>query len=226
METTLHRQLKEQYAGPRARQEVQVDGFRIDVVRGRELIEVQHGPLSALRDKTKQLLTEHRVRIVKTLVGRKMLIKRKKKDGEVVSRRWSPKRGGWLDVFDELIHFMNVFPHPQLKLELLLVDIEEWRYPGHGRRRWRRPGDHQVEDQKLLDVTDRRVLQKAKDLQTFLPRGLPKPFDTAELCEGLGVERWAAQRMAYCMRKAGAIQEVGRRGNALLYEIPRGRKAA
>ena len=51
-------------------------------------------------------------------------------------------RGTFVDLFDELVHFTRVFPHPRLALEVVLVEIEEWRYPGHGRRRWiRRGGD-------------------------------------------------------------------------------------
>ena len=41
----------------------------------------------------------------------------------------------YTDLFDDLVHFTRVFPHRRLTLEVPLVDIEEWRYPGHGRRR-------------------------------------------------------------------------------------------
>ncbi len=43
-------------------------------------------------------------------------------------KRLSPKRGTILDLFDDLVHFMRVFPHKRLTLEVPLVDIEEWRY--------------------------------------------------------------------------------------------------
>ena len=56
METSLHRQLKEYYARSEARYEVPVDGFRIDVVNGKILVEIQHGSLAAIRDKLRQLL--------------------------------------------------------------------------------------------------------------------------------------------------------------------------
>jgi hypothetical protein len=32
------------------------------------------------------------------------------------------------------------------------------------------------------------------------------------------VERWFAQRIAYCLRSIGAIEEVGKTGNTRLYE--------
>jgi len=226
METTLHKELKEQYAAKDAETEVKVGAFRIDVVDGVELIEIQHGSLAALRDKVRTLLEEHRVRIVKPLIARKLIIKQDAREGAVVSRRASPKRGTLLDVFDELVYFTRVFPHRRLALEVLLVEIEEWRYPGHGRRRRWRAKDYQVEDQRLLKIHDRLELRTAADLKRLLPAGLPKCFHTAHLAEGLGVERWVAQRIAYCLRHAGTVRQVGKQGNALLYELASRRRAA
>jgi hypothetical protein len=103
-------------------------------------------------------------------------------------------------------------------MEVLLVEIEEWRYPGHGRRRWRRPGDHQVEDQRLVDVLEVHRFRAAGDLWRLLPRKLPRPFHTGDLAAGMGVERWLAQRVAYCLREMGAVETVGKRGGAWLYQ--------
>src|SRR6266481_5436648 len=100
METTLHRQLKEHYsAAVGGLVEQRVGRYRIDVVIGRELVEIQLASLSAIR-------------------------------GKVVARRRSPKQGTVLDVFEELVHFTRVFPHRRLTLEVVLVEIEEWRVPG------------------------------------------------------------------------------------------------
>jgi len=63
------------------------------------------------------------------------LVKLAEKGGEVLGRRLSPKRGQIVDLFDELVHFTRAFPHRRLTLEVPLVEVEERRYPGHGRRR-------------------------------------------------------------------------------------------
>src|SRR6185312_1868014 len=68
METMLHRQLKALYAGKAARMEERVAGYRIDAVRGEQLIEIQHGGLAAIRTKIGRLLQEHSVLVVKPLV--------------------------------------------------------------------------------------------------------------------------------------------------------------
>ena len=217
METSLHRQLKEHYAA-RGDQEVACDGYRIDAVHRGQLIEIQHGSLSAIRDKIAKLLTKHRVKVVKPIIARKQLVKLARRGGEVVGRRLSPKRGQLLDMFDELVYFTRVFPHDRLTLEIALVEVEELRYPGHGRRRRRRQQDFQIEDQRLVELIEVRRFRTLADLRKLLPRRLPKPFHTEHLAQGLGVQRWIAQRMAYCMRETGAIRLVGKQGNALLYE--------
>lgn len=234
METSLHRDLKLFYADadPHSQLEVQLGKWRIDVVRGDELIEIQHASLGAIRNKVSALLKHHAVRVVKPLPVRRRLVKLSEPGGDVTSRRLSPKRGGPLDLFKELIHFGEVFPHPRLKLDVVFCEIEEQRYPGHGRRRWRRPGDFIVQDRRLLDVHEIRTLCRASDLRTFadLPRGkaaLPRPFDTGQLATALGIDRWLAQQIAYCWRNAGTVSQVGKQGNAWLYEFPRrGKKQA
>ena len=226
METSLHRELKLLYAGPGARFEVPVQGYRVDVVSGGRLVEIQHGPLAAVRRKVQKLLESHHVTVVKPIVVRKLLVKRAARGGRVTGRRLSPKRGCLLDVFDELVHFTRVFPHRRLTLEVPLVEIEEWRYPGHGRRWRRRDADHQVEDQKLLAVRETRRLRTCGDLAELIPGPLPRPFHTTDMAELLQVERWIAQRIAYCFRQMGAIRQVGKRGNALLYQWAEGLRPA
>ncbi len=218
METSLHRQLKAHYAPRGAQLEQRIGRYRIDVIDGDELIEIQLGSLSAIRDKIAALVKQHQVRIVKPIVACKYLVKQKRAGGQEVSRRRSPKQGTVLDVFQELVHFTRVYPHPRLVLEVVLVEIEEFRYPGHGRRRrWRR-NDHEVEDQRLVAVLGVEEFHTAADLCRLLPPKLSKQFHTGHIAAGLGVERWIAQRMAYCLREMGAIKTVGKERGAWLYK--------
>jgi hypothetical protein len=225
METSLHRQLKEFYAAGAGALEVVCDGYRIDAVRGRRLIEIQHGSLAAIRDKVAALLEKHPVTVVKPIVARKVLLKLDRRGGKVIESRLSPKRGTVLDVFDELVYFTRLFPHQRLTLEVALVEVEELRYPGHGRRRRRRQRDYQVDDQRLVQVLQVRRFRTLADLRRLLPPQLPEPFHTGHLAECLEIQRWAAQRIAYCLRETGAIESIGKQGNTLLYRQPRRRSA-
>ena len=98
LETTLHKQLKDEFCDPDAELEVKLDRYRIDVVSGDRLIEIQRSSLSSIRDKIQRLLKlGFTVDVVKPLVTRKRLVKLNKKGGSVVDSRWSPKRGTILD---------------------------------------------------------------------------------------------------------------------------------
>lgn len=219
MESTLHSQLKMLYGGSAEGVEVQVDGFRIDaVVRGR-LFEIQQASLGALRDKVRKLLERHRVVVVKPLVSRKYLIRREVADGDIVSARFSPIRESVLNLFEDMVHFVNVFPHPRLTLEVVLTEQEEHRVTRVRRRR--RGPDYRVEDRRLTGVVSTTRLKTVSDLRKLLPDTLPLEFTTQDLAEHAGIRRWLAQKMAYCLRMTGAITVIGKRGNSQLYSIPR-----
>jgi len=224
VETSLHRQLKQIYAGAQARTEVVLDSYRIDAVSRGRLIEIQHGSLAAIRDKIRRLCENHRVLVVKPIVREKLIVKFSAANGPEVLRRKSPKRGQLVDVFDELVYFTRTFPHPRLSLEVVLVDVEEHRFPGHGRRRrWRR-NDHVVADQRLVSIGDSVRLRSAVDLLRLLPKRIPGEFHSGQLAEHCGVRRHIAQRIAYCLREMKAIEQVGKQGNALMYRLPKRRR--
>jgi hypothetical protein len=219
METSLHRQLKEVYADEDAQVEVPLGDYRIDVVRCDELIEIQHGSLSAIRDKIQDLTKNHRVLVVKPIIASKRIIRQDEKAGNVLSRRRSPKRETVVSLFSELIYFTRAFPHPNLTLEVPLVHVEEWRFPGHGRRRRQRKNDFQVEDLKLEEIGETYRFRTFADLVDLLPTDLPQPFHTGTLADSMGIKRGVAQHIAYCLREMHAVEIVGKDGNALLYEI-------
>lgn len=226
METSLHQSLKRHYGGEDDQFEATLGNYRIDVISQGRLVEIQLASLVAIRDKVRTLLEDHQVVVVKPIIVQKTLVKRAKQHSPVDSRRQSPKRGTILDLFHEMVHFTSVFPHERLTLEVPLIDIEEWRYPGHGRRRrWRR-NDYQVEDQKLVTLHKTHHFQTAADLARLVSCPLPQPFHTGQLAESLGVHRWMAQRIAYCLRQMGAVYEVGKQGNTRLYELAPVRKVA
>ena len=182
METTLHRQLKELYCTPGCEQEVKFGRYRIDVVDGDRLIEIQHSGLAAIRSKIQSLVKTHKVDVVKPIIVRKTLVKLNQKNGKPVSQRKSPKKGGFLDLIDELLYFTRVFPHKNLRLITPWIHVEELRYPGHGRRRRKRAGDFVVQDRLLTELVETKTYETIFDLQGELPK-LKEPFETKALAD-------------------------------------------
>jgi hypothetical protein len=221
MESTLHRELKFLYAGLAAQCEVRLGTYRIDAVREDGcLVEIQHGSLAAIRRKIEHLLrNDHRVLLVKPIVHRKRIIWMKRRGGSEITRRWSPKRRGFLELFDELVYVASIFPHPQLTLEIPLVEIEERRVRIRPQRRRRFTHDYKIIEQCLTRVVESRSFCRNADLMQLLPATLPPTFHTAHLAQTLSITRWLAQRIAYCLRKTGAVDVCGKQGNAWLYRL-------
>ncbi len=79
-----------------------------------------------------------------------------------------------------------------------------------------------VVERRLLAVTDRLRLSPPADWIALRPVDRPVPFTTADLASAIGRPRRTAQQMAYCLREMGALEVVGKRGNAFEYRATSG----
>ncbi len=70
-----------------------------------------------------------------------------------------------LHIFEELVHMTGFFPHPNLTLEVPLVEIAEYRPPWAWPSSLAADGDHVVEDQTLVEIHDTRDLRTLADLR-------------------------------------------------------------
>jgi hypothetical protein len=142
-------------------------------------------------------------------------VKLPRTNGESATRRRSPKHPGVIDVFSELVSFPELMAHANFQLDIVLTEEEAvWRFDGP--KRWRRRGWVTVE-RRLLRVYETVSLRCADDYVAMLPPGLPEEFATADIAEALRRPRFLAQKVAYCLRNGGVIEQVGARGNALVY---------
>ncbi|MCR9198168.1 MAG: hypothetical protein NXI04_05965 [Planctomycetaceae bacterium] len=221
MATSLHQQLKLHYVADESQHEIDLDGYRIDAIDEQDrLIEVQCASLLAIRDKIRKLTKKHKVVVVKPLAARKKLLKKERRNGKVVSSRYSPARQSLPWIFQELVHFTKAFPHPNLQLDILLTEQEEVRVPAK-RKTWRRR--HSVQDRRLVEVQQTVSLSTVKDLWNSLEADVPKVFTTADLAREGAMPRWLAQKAAYCFREMGHIEMCGKQGNAIEYQLKKRR---
>lgn len=212
METNLHKALKTLYAGDTS-PEVPLETYRVDAIRDDLLIEVQCAGLAALRDKLHTLLPQHRVLVVKPLIRSTHYIHRRY--SKVVETGTVKHRYGQLRIFDELVHWTKLFPHKNLTLEIL--EIDQWEHRRPPSRGWRRK--HRVEGRALKTIYTRHHIETAHDLLSLL-RDVPDgEFDTQQLAKANRIPRWLAQKIAYVLRAANVIEQVGKRGNAAIYQL-------
>ena len=215
-EQTLHEQLKEVYAKETGVIESPLGDYRVDVVRGDLLIEIQTRSFSSIRDKLRDLAREHRVRLVHPIAYQKWVI-RLDKDGKQVNRRKSPKRGRVEDIFYELVYMPKLLGDSNFELEVVLVDLEEyWIDDGKGswrRRRW------SIHDKKMLELRERHLFKSPEDFKRLLPESLPPEFTSRMFAKETGLNIRACQKMLYCLNKMDVVSRNGKKGRSYLYRI-------
>ena len=211
----LHAALKDWYARPGDGVEVPVEGYQVDLVRDGLLIEIQTRSFSSCAGKLRDLVERHRVRLVHPIARERTIIRMPQNGRGLPRRRRSPKRFGYERVFEELVSFPELVAHENFELELVATreeEVREWvKRPRRRRYQWR------VTERRLLEVLAMRLVTSPAELLELLPRDLPEPFDTAELAQAWQQPRSLAQQVTYCLRRAGVLEEAGRRGNARLY---------
>jgi hypothetical protein len=213
-EMSLHATLKDWYAQPGDRLEVPVRGYLIDIERGEELIEIQTANFGSMKSKLDALLDDFQIRIVYP-IARERWICRVSKEGEVLSRRKSPKRGRVEQLFDELVYIPHYIKRENLTIEALIIQ-DEITWVDDGRGSWRRKG-WSVRDRRLLAVIDQQLFTSAADYLALIPEGLRDGFTNRDLAKRLGLRLRLAQKMSNCLRKMGVIEQAGKRDRAYWY---------
>jgi hypothetical protein len=216
-ETGLHAALKAWYARPGDQIEAALDGHVVDLLRGDTVIEIQTHNFAAIKRKLLRLTERHPVRLIHPIALERWIV-RVAPDGHPPTRqarRKSPRRGHPAQVFAELVSFPELLAHPNFSLEVVLIHEEEVRCPCPPRGRWRR--DWRVCDRRLLGVVRTLLLSSPADCLALLPSGLAQPFTCRELARALSQPAALSQKMAYCLRRLGAVTAVGRKGRAPAY---------
>jgi len=221
MPSDLHMALQSFYArrhGARdeGRVEVEMDGYRADVLRGEVIYEIQTGSFTAIRDKLRALAREHPVVLVHSIPRYKFIAHIDPDTGAELSCRRSPKQAQPVEVFGELVYAPDLLRRDNLSLEIVITAERELRCDD-GAGSWRRKGVSIV-GRELMAILEILRFDRPADLAGLLPAGLPEPFTTADLAEAGQMRSRLAGRMAYALREAGAIEQVGKRGRAYLYE--------
>ncbi len=215
-EHSLHAAIKDWYARPGDRLEEKVDGFVIDIVRGDLHIEIQTRNFSAIKRKLRKLVEDHLVRLVHPIPQTKWIL-RQERDGRLISKRKSPKRGRLEHLFAEMVRIPDLLTHPNFSIEVLLTQEEEI-LRNDGRGSWRRKG-WSIYDRRLVGIVDQVEFHSPEDLLPLLPNSLPFKFTNKELSKALGIRLNLAQKMTYCLRKMDALEVNEKRGNAYLYSL-------
>lgn len=222
-QSDLHEQLKHLYAGEAGEEEVEIEGYVVDVVLPSEIVEIQTRSLGKLGAKLKKLTKNHRVRLLHPVAALTHIVKLHP-DGTVISSRKSPKRGSVESAFREISSIAPLLRRRNLILEIALVEVTEFRRDD-GRGSWRRRGVS-IAGRKLERILERHEFRSPRSFGRLLPEGLPPEFTNRDLCELSGLRYSLVQPVTSTLRKLGVLTIADKRGRELVYRRNAGRSAA
>lgn len=214
-ESSLHDAIKRIYATGKAQVEIPVDGYQIDVIKGRLLIEIQTRSFSSIKVKLARLLPNHKVHLVYPLIVGKQIVLLDKRKKKQIHTRKSPHHGELLDIVKELIYIPAAILHKNLTLDVIHVNVRETR-TRDGKGSWRRKGVSIV-DRELVSVLDHHIFKCPADYKMLLPKQIPKEFTTKDLSEKGKIPRSMANRLVYFLRKIEVIYVIGQKDRFYLY---------
>ena len=214
-EKTLHAVLKRYLEPDPAFHEIEVAGFVADICRPDGIIEIQTRSLDKLTRKLPAFLERGPVRVVYPIPCRKTVSWVDPATGEATPPRRSPKTGTPCDAFRELYRLRAFLPHPDLRVQLLLIDMAEYRYL-NGWSADRKRGSSRC-DRIPQRLAGEILLHRPEDFARLIPPGLPQPFTAAEFQKAARVSPRAAGCGLALLGGLGLAERCGRRGRAYLY---------
>jgi len=222
-EKTLHAVVKEFFEPDAEAHEVRVGPYVADIVGEGGIVEIQTGNFDRLRPKLSAFLEVSQVTVVLPLTHFKWLIWVDPESGDVTPRRKSPRAGGYPDAMNELERIKPSLQHPNLRLTLLLVDLEEYRLRD-GWSRDKKRGSHRYERIPLalagrLDLRSVEAWRSPRAQAAFFPEGLPSPFTSKDYAKAARLHINAAQTALRVLAHMGSVERCGKRGNLYLYEV-------
>ena len=217
-EKTLHAVLKDMEEPDRSRHEIPVDGCIADIFREEDgVIEIQTAHLYLMKKKLTRFLKRGPVRIVHPIPHEKQIILVDPMTGHPVRRTRSPKKGTFYDAFRELFGIRPFLTDPNLTLDLLLIDVDEYRVPTGKTSRGR--AAVQRFDRIPTQLFDELVLRRRDDYLQFVPEGLPEEFTSADFAAAAGYRRKGFSDVLLLLTQLGVLMRTGRRGRYYLYRV-------
>lgn len=215
-EKTLHAVVKH-YLEPDERfHEVRVGPYVADVCRDGAICEIQTKQLFRLRKKLEAYLPEHPVTVVYPIASGKRLIWIDEDTGETTPPRRSPKRRSPAHALPELYGIRDFLPHPNLRVRLLLIQMDEYRRL-NGWSENRKRGSW-CSDRIPVELSGDLLLSSPEDYIRLIPPGLPPQFTSRDFAKELRMTSGDASSGLNVLLSLGAVTRIGKIGRAYAYE--------
>ena len=215
-EKTVHAILKHYYESDEDKQEIPIENYVADIYANGEIIEIQTRQFDKLRKKLEAFLPLYPVTVVYPIPREKWLIWIDEESGEMSSKRKSPKKGNAYMVFPELYKIKMFLKDENLRIRPVLLDMEEYRLL-NGWSRDKKKGSSRF-DRIPKDLVEEVEIDCRQDYLQFVPYELEEPFTAKTFAKAAHIPVSLAQVTVHILNYVGVIRQVGKQGNAYLYE--------
>lgn len=216
-EKTLHAVLKYFYQPDPAFHEQKIGSYFADIAKDGQIIEIQTRQLFRLQKKITAFLQQGYAVTVVHPVPRNRWLYWIDGDGNLSSRRKSPKTGHPHTAAPELAGLDSLVGTPGLTFTVLLLDVEDFRNLD-GWSRDKKKGSTRFERMPISYGEEIRLCAP-EDFRRILPAGLSSPFTAAEFNRKGGYPSRGGYYALKLFEKLGLVRRVGTRGKAFLYEM-------
>ncbi len=215
-EKTLHAVIKNYFEPDPAKHEIKIGSYIADIVNDQGILEVQTRQFNKLRNKLEVFLSVSDVTVIYPVAHTKWLIWIDEQTGETTKKRKSPKTGQPYDILFELYKIKNFLPNPRLKLCIVLLDVEEYRFL-NGWSQDKKKGSSRYE-RIPTGLIDEVSINNRNDYSKLIPEGPAKPFTSKEFAKSAGLSLSTSQAALNVLNFVGAVTRTGKIGNRYVYE--------
>ena len=138
-------------------------------------------------------------------------------NGEVQGRRKSPRHFTEYDAFYELYKIKSYLKNPNLSINLVLMDMEEYKLL-NGWSYDKKRGSVRYD---RIPVGIRKIVELdcPQDYMQFVPEGLENGFTSADFANAAHIDRQTAASVLAMLNYMEQVKRVGKTGNAYIYDI-------
>ena len=227
-ESSLHKSLKTLYCKKvNGQVEIKIKNWICDIVADKNIIEIQTGNLSSLKNKCADLLKDsYCVTIVAPLITCKTIVKQ---ENEETKKRKSPKKD---TIYSFLKNLTGIYPlllEKNFSLEIPFVHISEERrildYPVQSQNKRRRFTKNWLKVNKYLDLIEKTMIfNKKEHYLALLPKELKAQFSSADiknafLKEGIKITASNASLICWLFLRMGLIKLLEQKGRLKIYQL-------
>ena len=216
-EKTVHAILKNYYEPDEEKQEIPIENYVADIFSDGGIMEIQTRQFNKMRNKLSAFLPLYLVTIVYPIPREKWIIWIDEESGELSRKRKSPAKGNVYLAFIELYKIKMYLKNPNLRVKLVLMDMEEYkllngwsRDKKRGSSRYDRIPTELVED---VDIT------RIEDYMQFVPYDLEEEFTSKEFAKAAHIPVKLAQTVLNILYDIGTVTRTGKKGREYLYTV-------